>query len=132
MGRSTLTAALVLGAGICLTDEQKEALMRRTRIGSPRKSLPARWEVLCRNARVLLPLSPAVRIADRLWRDEMRELRRWGFEESWDHAAVEEARGHVCEFCGNDMDLRVYVEHELGKHTYAFCTMRGCHWWLEF
>lgn len=127
-----MTAALVLGAGICLTDEQKEALMRRTRIGSPAKSLPVRWQVLCRNARVLVPLDIAVRVADRLWRDEVRELRVFGFEESWDRSVVAEARGHVCEFCGNDMDLRVYAERELGKHYYAYCTMAGCHWWLEF
>jgi hypothetical protein len=106
--------------------------MRHTRIGSPARTLPNRWQVICRNARVLLPLLPAVRIADRLWRDEVRELCTFGFEESWDAAAVEEARSYVCEVCANDMDLRVYVEHELGKHTYAYCTMTGCHWWLEF
>jgi len=30
------------------------------------------------------------------------------------------------------LDLRVYIEQELGKHTYANCTMTGCHWWVEF
>ena len=52
----------------------------------------------------------------------MRELGNFGFEESWDSAVV----------CGNEMDLRIYVEPELGKHPYAYCTFKGCLWWLEF
>lgn len=91
--------------------------MRHTRIGSPAKTFPARWQV---------------RVADRSWREEVRELQLFGFQESWDRSAVQEARSHLCEFCGNDMDLRVYIEPELGKHTYAYCTFKGCHWWLEF
>jgi hypothetical protein len=61
-------------------------------------------------------------IADRVWREDVRELGNFGFEESWDSAVV----------CGNEMDLRIYVEPELGKHPYAYCTFKGCLWWLEF
>lgn len=106
--------------------------MRHTRIESPARTLPDRWQVICHNARVLLPLVPPCGSRTGPWRDEVRELRTFGFEEGWDPAAVDEARTHICNYCGNDMDLRVYSHCELGKHTYAYCTMAGCHWWLEF
>jgi hypothetical protein len=57
-----------------------------------------------------------------LWREDVRELGNFGFEESWDSAVV----------CGNEMDLRIYVEPKLGKHPYAYCTFKGCLWWLDF
>lgn len=75
---------------------------------------------------MLLLCSP-LRIADRLWREEVRELGIFGFEESWDSAVVEKARSYACEFCGNEMDRRIYVEPELGKHPYAYCTFKACH-----
>jgi hypothetical protein len=62
----------------------------------------------------------------------VRALGIFGFEESWDLAVVEEARSYACEFCGNEMDVRIYVEPELGNHPYAYCTFKGCRWWLEF
>ena len=108
--------------------------MRNARIGSqPKEPLPWRWQIVCRKARVLLGLPGAVRIADRPWVDEVLGLIRFGFHLSWDPQAAFEARTYVCELCGNDMDLRMFISEEgLGTHTYAYCTMRDCHWWLEF
>jgi hypothetical protein len=107
--------------------------MRNTRIGQHKtEPWPWRWQLICRRANPLVPIPEVTRIANRAWNDEVVELVRWGFRPTWTPSDCETARSFVCELCGNDMDLRAFVEPELGKRTYAYCTMAGCHWWLEF
>jgi hypothetical protein len=106
--------------------------MRHIKLRSRRKPWPWRWQLVCSHARLLSPLPSVPRIADRAWNDEVIRLISQGFRLTWNPEDCERARSYVCEFCGNDMDLRAFVEPQLGKHTYAYCTMQGCHWWLEF
>lgn len=106
--------------------------MPRHKIGHHREPLPWRWHFICRSARLLVPIPCVTRIADRAWNDEVMDLVTAGFRLTWNPEDCERARSFVCEFCGNDMDLRAFVETQLGKRTYAYCTLVGCHWWLEF
>jgi hypothetical protein len=97
---------------------------------------PLRWGMHCTKLRLegvsRLTWFDRTRPADRPWREELSELRIYGFAPVWDSVDVVRAREMVCEFCGQDMDLRAFSEPALGKHTYAYCTFKGCHWWLEF
>ncbi|MCA1705755.1 MAG: hypothetical protein LC808_21825 [Actinobacteria bacterium] len=107
--------------------------MRNTRIGQQRSEpLPWRWETKCREANTLLVLPGATRIANRVWAEEVRELERFGFVETWDGDEALKARRYICELCGEELQLKMYDGGELGRHTYAVCTIRGCGWWLEF